>query len=42
MDVLLSETLFEKLLEQQNLYLNTLKHLNFQIITNPSENNQSH
>ena len=36
---LLSETLFEKLLKQQDLYLNTLKHLNFQLIINSSKNN---
>jgi len=34
---LLSEILFEKLLEQRDFYLNMLKHLNFQLITDPSE-----
>ncbi len=33
----LSEILFEKLLEQRDFYLNTLKHLNFQLITDPSK-----
>jgi len=37
MDVLLSEILFEKLLEQRDFYLNTLKHLNFQLMTGPSK-----
>jgi len=34
---LLSEIHFEKLLEQRDFYLNMLKHLNFQLITDPSE-----
>jgi len=34
---LLSEILFEKLLEQRDFYLNMLKHLNFQLITDPSK-----
>jgi len=29
--------LFEKLLEQRNFYLNTLKHLNFQLMMDPSK-----
>ena len=29
--------LFEKLLEQRDLYLNTLKHLNFQLMIDPSK-----
>jgi len=33
----LSEILFEKLLEQRDFYLNTLKHLSFQLITDPSK-----
>ena len=33
----MSEILFEKLLEQQDFYLNTLKHLNFQQMTDPSK-----
>jgi len=37
MDLLLSEIIFEKLLEQRDFYLNILKHLNFQLITNPSK-----
>jgi len=37
MDLLLSEILFEKLLEQRDFYLNTLKHLNFLLITDPSK-----
>ncbi len=35
---MLSEILFEELLEQRNFYLNTLKHLNFQLIMDPSKN----
>jgi len=35
--MLLSEIIFEKLLEQRDFYLNTLKHLNFQLITDPSK-----
>jgi len=34
----LSEILFEELLEQRDFYLNTLKHLNFQLIMDPSKN----
>ncbi len=34
---MLSEIHFEKLLEQRDFYLNMLKHLNFQLITDPSE-----
>jgi len=34
---LLSEINFEKLLEQRDFYLNMLKHLNFQLIMDPSE-----
>ncbi len=29
--------LFEKLLEQRDSYLNTLKHLNFQLMVDPSK-----
>ena len=35
--MLLSEILFEKLLEQRDFYLNTLKHLNFELMLDPSE-----
>ena len=35
---MLSEILFEKLLEQRDFYLNTLKHLSFQLVTDPSKN----
>ncbi len=35
---MLSEILFEELLEQRDFYLNTLKHLNFQLIMDPSKN----
>jgi len=35
-DVTLSEIFFEKLLGQRDFYLNTLKHLNFQTMTDPS------
>jgi len=34
---LLSEIIIEKLLEQRDFYLNTLKHLNFQLIDDPSK-----
>ena len=34
----LSEIFFEKLLEQRDFYLNTLKHLSFQLIMDPSKN----
>ncbi len=37
MCLLLSEIFFEKLLEQRDFYLNTLKHLHFQIITDPTK-----
>ncbi len=33
----LSEIFFEKLLEQRDFYLNTLKHLSFQLMTDPSK-----
>ena len=35
---MLSEILFEELLERRDFYLNTLKHLNFQLIMDPSKN----
>ncbi len=35
--MLLSEILFEKLLEQRDVYLNILKHLNFQLMMDPSK-----
>jgi len=35
--LLLSEILFEKLLEQRDFYLNILKQLNFQLLTDPSK-----
>ena len=35
---MLSEILFEKLLEQRDFYLNILKHLSFQLIVDPSKN----
>ncbi len=35
--MLLSEILIEKLLEQRDFYLNTLKHLTFQLITDPTK-----
>ncbi len=34
---MLSEILFEKLLEQRDFYLNTLKHLSFQLMMEPSK-----
>jgi len=34
----LSEILFEKLLEQRDFYLNILKHLSFQLVMDPSKN----
>jgi len=34
---LLSEIIIEKLLEQRDFYLNTLKHLDFQLIDDPSK-----
>ncbi|MDC4231178.1 MAG: hypothetical protein M8319_02485 [Nitrosopumilus sp.] len=33
----MSEIIIEKLLEQRDFYLNTLKHLDFQLITDTSE-----
>jgi hypothetical protein len=33
-----SEIIIEKLLEQRNFYLNTLKHLDFELAMDPSEN----
>jgi len=33
----LSEILIEKLLEQRDFYLNTLKHLDFELVMDPSE-----
>ena len=33
----MSEVIIEKLLEQRDFYLNTLKHLEFQSIMDPSE-----
>ncbi len=35
---MLSEILFEKLLEQRDFYLNILKHQSFQLIMDPSKN----
>ena len=35
---MLSEILFEKLLEQRDFYLNILKHLSFQLVMDPSKN----
>ncbi len=35
--MLLSEILFEKLLEQRDFYLNILKQLNFQLLAYPSK-----
>ena len=32
-----SEIVIEKLLEQRNFYLNTLKHLDFELVMEPSE-----
>jgi len=32
-----SEVIIEKLLEQRDFYLNTLKHLEFQLIMDPTE-----
>ena len=34
----MSEIFIEKLLEQRDLYLNTLKHLDFELMIDPSEN----
>jgi hypothetical protein len=33
-----SEIIIEKLLEQRNFYLNTLKHLDFELVMDPSGN----
>ncbi len=33
----ISEIIIEKLLEQRDFYLNTLKHLNFQLMMDPSK-----
>jgi hypothetical protein len=33
----MSEVILEKLFEQRNVYLNTLKHLNFQLVEEISE-----
>ncbi|RZD37173.1 MAG: hypothetical protein CXT78_16505 [Thaumarchaeota archaeon] len=33
----MSEMIIEKLLEQRDFYLNTLKHLDFQLIDDPSK-----
>jgi hypothetical protein len=33
----LTEVIIEKLLEQRDFYLNTLKHLEFQLVINPSD-----
>ncbi|MDH3203759.1 MAG: hypothetical protein OEL81_03650 [Nitrosopumilus sp.] len=33
----MSEILIEKLLEQRDFYLNTLKHLDFELVMDPSE-----
>ena len=35
---MLSEILFEKLLEQRDFYLNILKHLIFKLLMDPSKN----
>ena len=35
---MLSEILFEKLLEQRDFYLNILKQLSFQLVMDPSKN----
>ena len=32
-----SEIIIEKLLEQRNFYLNTLKHLDFELVMEPTE-----
>lgn len=36
-DLLLSEIIIEKLLEQRDFYLNTLKHLEFQLVIDSSQ-----
>jgi len=33
----MSEVIIEKLLEQRDFYLNTLKHLEFQLVMDPSQ-----
>lgn len=33
----MTEVIIEKLLEQRDFYLNTLKHLEFQLVINPSD-----
>jgi len=33
----LNEIIIEKLLEKRDLYLNTLKHIEFQLVTDPSD-----
>ena len=33
-----SEIIIEKLLEQRNWYLNTLKHLDFELVMDPTKN----
>jgi len=37
-DSLLSEIIIEKLFEQRDFYLNTIKHLEFQLIMEPTDN----
>lgn len=34
---MLDEIIIEKLLEKRDLYLNTLKHIEFQLVTDPSD-----
>ena len=36
----MSEIIIEKLLEQRDFYLNTLKQLEFQLVMDPTENEQ--
>lgn len=36
--IFLSEMIIEKLLEQRDFYLNTLKHLDFELMMEPSQN----
>ena len=36
-DSLLSEIIIEKLLDQRDYYLNTIKHLEFQLVMEPSQ-----
>lgn len=33
----MNEIIIEKLLEKRDLYLNTLKHIEFQLVTDPSD-----